>query len=231
VSLSLAVARSLSIFPQHLCALDRLELLDLQANYLMTVPRAVGTMPALTTLLLATNPLTFPPAGVVAQGPHAVIEYVRRHRLTDLMTTDAERSLKQARRCRLPAPPTPPAPLILRAPPALLRRPRRCAVRAVRAASGLTCTARLSPPQVLAQRDRLATSVDAHEYSQRQLATLGHGSDGVDATTEDEFGDLAEGSKEAPLRPSGSRSPTMSESDSGASVQPPPRSRNATFFD
>ena len=52
-------------------------------------------MPQLKTLLLANNPLTFPPSGVIAQGPAAVLEYIRRHRHTDLMTSDAERSLKQ----------------------------------------------------------------------------------------------------------------------------------------
>lgn len=88
-------SNSLSVFPQHLCALDNLEHLDLHSNMLMTIPRAVGTMPALKTLVLEKNPMHFPPAGVLSQGPAAVLEYIRRHRHTDLMTTDAERSLKQ----------------------------------------------------------------------------------------------------------------------------------------
>ena len=61
----------------------------------MSIPRAVGTMPSLTTLLIGNNPLTFPPSGVIAQGSAAVIEYIRRHRHTDLMSTDAERAHKQ----------------------------------------------------------------------------------------------------------------------------------------
>ena len=94
---------SLSTFPQPLCALDHLEVLDVHGNQLTTIPRVVGTMPALKTLLLEGNPLSFPPVGVVAQGAAAVLDYVRSHRQSDLMSSDAERSLKavQAYRGRL----------------------------------------------------------------------------------------------------------------------------------
>lgn len=92
---------SLVTFPQQLCALDSLETLDLQSNQLTAIPRALATMPSLKTLLIANNPLTFPPAGVIGQGPVATLEYIRRHRYTDVMSTDMERSLKQvaAYRC------------------------------------------------------------------------------------------------------------------------------------
>ena len=36
---------------------------------LTNLPRAVGTMPSLKALLVGANPLTFPPAGLIAQGP------------------------------------------------------------------------------------------------------------------------------------------------------------------
>jgi hypothetical protein len=87
-------------FPQYLCALDALEHLDMHGNQLTTIPRAVGTMPSLKALLLGGNPLSFPPSGVVAQGPQAVLEYVRRHRQSDLLSSDAERSLKQVAQYR-----------------------------------------------------------------------------------------------------------------------------------
>ena len=52
-------------------------------------------MPSLKVLVLEKNPLQFPPAGILQQGAAAVLDYIRRHRHTDMMTTDAERSLKQ----------------------------------------------------------------------------------------------------------------------------------------
>ena len=86
---------SIATFPQHLCALDTLEHLDLSKNQISIVPRAAGTMPALKTLLLADNPLTFPPTGVVAQGSVAVLEYIRRHKHSDVQSSEAERSIRQ----------------------------------------------------------------------------------------------------------------------------------------
>jgi len=88
-------SNSLATFPQQLCALDNLTTLDLQSNRLTSVPRTVGTMPALTTLLLGGNPLVYPPAGVVAQGPPAVLEYIRSHRQSDLLSSASERSVQQ----------------------------------------------------------------------------------------------------------------------------------------
>ena len=166
---------SLSIFPQHLCALDQLELLDLHSNSLMSIPRAVATMPALKTLMLANNPLSFPPPGVVAQGPAAVLDYIRRHRHTDLMTTDAERSLKQ----------------------------------------------------VLAHRERLATSVDAHEESYRHH-TGGSKTASPRATAPP---DLSESepveSRLPPMRP---EADAAAEHAQQSQNSPPRRSRNAGFF-
>ena len=156
---------SLSTFPQHLCALDSLELLDLQQNAIMSIPRAVGTMPALKTLLLANNQLAFPPAGVIQQGPAAVLEYVRRHRQTDMITTDAERSLKQ----------------------------------------------------VLAYRNRLASSVDAHEENHRHLTMV-----------KDAEGAGADGNGESPRRAVRGADPV---DVTQKQTSPSRRARNSSFFD
>ena len=81
--------------PLQICALDALEHLDVQSNQLTSVPRAVATMPALTQLHLAHNPLLFPPAGVLSQGSAAVLDYIRHHRQSDLQTSEGERSAAQ----------------------------------------------------------------------------------------------------------------------------------------
>ena len=130
--------------------------------------------------MLANNPLSFPPPGVVAQGPATVLDYIRRHRHTDLMTTDAERSLKQ----------------------------------------------------VLAYRERLASSVDAHEETHRHL-TGGSKAASPRATAPP---DLSEGepveSRPPPTRPAADAAAEHAH-ESGRQQprnSPPRRSRNANFF-
>ena len=142
--------------------------------------RAVGTMPSLRVLLLAHNPLSFPPSGVIAQGPTAVLEYVRRHRHADLMTSDAERSLKQ----------------------------------------------------VLAQRERLANTVDAHEESHRSLARGGGGAPRAEIEEEEEVTPRPAKPKPKPPPPPESEEDEQANSPgSAAGGERPRRSRNAGYFE
>ena len=70
-------------------------MLDVAANAITTLPRAVAHMPALTTLELEGNPLVSP-AGLGSQGSAAVLDFVRGYRQSDLRSTESER-----RRARL----------------------------------------------------------------------------------------------------------------------------------
>ena len=71
---------ALTAFPQQLCALEQLATLDLEGNGITALPRAVAHMPALEELRLEGNPLSYPPAGILSQGPEALIEFIRDYR-------------------------------------------------------------------------------------------------------------------------------------------------------
>ncbi|KAL1524420.1 hypothetical protein AB1Y20_019315 [Prymnesium parvum] len=78
---------SLQIFPQQLCALSSIQILDLTENMVTEIPKGVAFLPKLAQLALAGNPLIFPPLGVIEAGDTAAVEYLRRHRYSDLTSS------------------------------------------------------------------------------------------------------------------------------------------------